>query len=333
MKVRKLFLGILSVIFIACLLPVTVWAHPGDTDENGGHTVSDTGEYHYHHGYPAHDHYDMDSDGIPDCPYDFDDKSMQASNGSASSLTQASASPALGVLQDRSKSCWELCLMDYFIIVTCLLIISYLLYTILRANPFDRVLFHREYNIKISDVFIDTIGWLKTSEIEFTRHAVSGSLRKAVFDCRFSNPQVSCIKFKNLLSFNYISNSISDFQFACIDFSSVDYVGGDFSHKYFPFVSDEFNCARLVLPNNISCVELVCHCPALHSLVIPCNAFVPVLWEGAPYDDPILVQADFHIEVPRSLIAVYQADPQWGHVRFCDIEGNEFSPKFVPKRS
>ena len=32
-----------------------------------------TGKYHYHHGYSAHDHYDMDGDGIKDCPYDFKD--------------------------------------------------------------------------------------------------------------------------------------------------------------------------------------------------------------------------------------------------------------------
>lgn len=29
-----------------------------------------TGEYHYHHGFSEHQHYDMDGDGIDDCPYD-----------------------------------------------------------------------------------------------------------------------------------------------------------------------------------------------------------------------------------------------------------------------
>lgn len=48
--------------------------HSGRTDANGGHWDYSSGEYHYHHGYPAHDHYDIDDDGDIDCPYDFDDK-------------------------------------------------------------------------------------------------------------------------------------------------------------------------------------------------------------------------------------------------------------------
>lgn len=39
-------------------------AHPGHTDAAGGHWDSSTGEYHYHHGYPAHQH----ENGI--CPYE-----------------------------------------------------------------------------------------------------------------------------------------------------------------------------------------------------------------------------------------------------------------------
>ena len=39
-----------------------------------------TGEYHYHHGYSAHDHYDMDGDGNVDCPYDFNDQTSNQKN-------------------------------------------------------------------------------------------------------------------------------------------------------------------------------------------------------------------------------------------------------------
>ena len=49
-------------------------AHPGNTDLNRGHVERSSGEYHYHHGYVAHGHYDMDNDGDIDCPYDFVDK-------------------------------------------------------------------------------------------------------------------------------------------------------------------------------------------------------------------------------------------------------------------
>ena len=67
-----LFVKLLIALAICLQLPVIALAHPGGTDYSGGHTDHDTGEYHYHHGHPAHDHYDMDGDGIPNCPYDSD---------------------------------------------------------------------------------------------------------------------------------------------------------------------------------------------------------------------------------------------------------------------
>lgn len=59
--------------WVALVLAVTLCigsasAHPGRTDANGGHYDHSTGEYHYHHGYPAHQHID----GV--CPYDYDDR-------------------------------------------------------------------------------------------------------------------------------------------------------------------------------------------------------------------------------------------------------------------
>lgn len=59
---------ILLVVAILLLsFPLFVFAHPGRTDSNGGHTDHSTGEYHYHHGYPAHQHIGGK------CPYDYDD--------------------------------------------------------------------------------------------------------------------------------------------------------------------------------------------------------------------------------------------------------------------
>lgn len=57
--VRKL----LVLLFCLSLLCVTAEAHSGGTDAAGGHIDHFTGEYHYHHGYPAHQH----PDGV--CPY------------------------------------------------------------------------------------------------------------------------------------------------------------------------------------------------------------------------------------------------------------------------
>ena len=64
---------LIATVLMCCALCVPSFAHPGRTDAMGGHTESATGEYHYHHGYSEHQHYDMNGDGIKDCPYEFKD--------------------------------------------------------------------------------------------------------------------------------------------------------------------------------------------------------------------------------------------------------------------
>lgn len=70
---------ILCVFFSLTLFITPAFAHSGQTDSNGGHNDRSTGEYHYHHGYPAHYH----DGGI--CPYDFDDQTNHSSSGSSGS--------------------------------------------------------------------------------------------------------------------------------------------------------------------------------------------------------------------------------------------------------
>lgn len=82
----------LSLLFALYFLITPVLAHPGRTDSNGGHYDRSTGEYHYHHGYSAHQHYDMDGDGIPDCPYNFKDTTNHSSGSSGSKSTTSAAS-------------------------------------------------------------------------------------------------------------------------------------------------------------------------------------------------------------------------------------------------
>lgn len=64
-KVFKISLILMSIVVIILGSCVAVFAHPGKTDSDGGHFDRSTGEYHYHHGYPAHQH----ENGT--CPYDF----------------------------------------------------------------------------------------------------------------------------------------------------------------------------------------------------------------------------------------------------------------------
>lgn len=84
---------ILLLTIAACMaISVTgsAFAHPGRTDSQGGHTDRDTGEYHFHHGYPAHQHEDRDGDGVKEyCPYNFSDNTG-ANSGTPSSRTSSS---------------------------------------------------------------------------------------------------------------------------------------------------------------------------------------------------------------------------------------------------
>lgn len=63
MKKRAFVLWVIIASLMVSFCSVS-FAHSGRTDANGGHYDHSTGEYHYHHGYPAHQH----PNGI--CPYD-----------------------------------------------------------------------------------------------------------------------------------------------------------------------------------------------------------------------------------------------------------------------
>ena len=72
---------------LTVLLSLPIHAHPGGTDASGGHYDRSTGIYHFHHGYPAHQHIDGT------CPYDFDDQTGQNSGLSLSGQGGSSSSP------------------------------------------------------------------------------------------------------------------------------------------------------------------------------------------------------------------------------------------------
>lgn len=75
---------IAAVIFLCGVLTIPVIAHSGKTDSNGGHYDSSTGQYHYHHGYPAHQHTGSK------CPYDYDDKTDHKTGSSKNSSKDSS---------------------------------------------------------------------------------------------------------------------------------------------------------------------------------------------------------------------------------------------------
>lgn len=99
---RKILQLIVSAILISSIFPISAYAHRGKTDGAGGHTDHSTGEYHYHHGYPAHDHYDMDDDGIADCPYNFDDKTDHSHSVQESKSADSNKSESIKPIRKRS---------------------------------------------------------------------------------------------------------------------------------------------------------------------------------------------------------------------------------------
>ena len=70
MRKIKTILIIFVVIFL--FSGITASAHSGGTDSRGGHYNHFTGDYHYHHGRPAHDH----PDGV--CQYAVNSKSQNS---------------------------------------------------------------------------------------------------------------------------------------------------------------------------------------------------------------------------------------------------------------
>lgn len=84
-KYKALCAAMLPVLIL--VFSFTIWAHPGRTDSSGGHYNRSTGEYHYHHGYPAHQH----PGGV--CPYDCNDLTDHTSTSSSHLVKEKSEIP------------------------------------------------------------------------------------------------------------------------------------------------------------------------------------------------------------------------------------------------
>lgn len=112
-KIIPLFTLLIIIAFSSM-----VYAHPGRTDENGGHYDRSTGEYHYHHGYPAHQH----ENGV--CPYDFDDNTQHSESKVTSDVSTVENTPVLGFLAEYNIfaviligfiCCFFVCVLVYYI--------------------------------------------------------------------------------------------------------------------------------------------------------------------------------------------------------------------------
>ncbi len=89
---RRIIAVLLLASALLIALCVSVNAHSGRTDSNGGHLNHYTGEYHYHHGYPAHDH----PNGV--CPYKQEKKYEQEDNRATEGFVWILALGTIGVI-------------------------------------------------------------------------------------------------------------------------------------------------------------------------------------------------------------------------------------------
>lgn len=146
----KKLISVTLLILLTLIFAFNANAHPGRTDSDGGHYDRSTGEYHYHHGRPAHDH----PNGK--CPYDDEDiyeynfsytettaDSPQWDDAiyeESSSYTETTAAP----IQTANSSQWEK--VSYFLypilvsILACIVIVSfYILLFILAYKIREKV--------------------------------------------------------------------------------------------------------------------------------------------------------------------------------------------------
>lgn len=121
-----------ACLFVCIIFIAPILAHPGGTDGAGGHRNRSTGEYHYHHGYSAHQHIDGE------CPYDFDDRtglnSGSPSNDDADSQPNKNNDTAKGSWASRGWNIFAVLSFVFFglplIVFFVWLLISYVIYKI-----------------------------------------------------------------------------------------------------------------------------------------------------------------------------------------------------------
>ena len=91
---RKITLFFLALV----VLCAAASAHSGRTDASGGHYDRATGEYHFHHGFPAHQH----TDGV--CPYDFVDRTGAGSGSGPGRAASASSGNGPSGIMERKEA-------------------------------------------------------------------------------------------------------------------------------------------------------------------------------------------------------------------------------------
>lgn len=114
---------IVGLALCCCALPIISPLHSGKTDGDGGHYDHGAGEYHYHHGYPAHQH----PNGI--CPYGIQEENEEPYDcgkegcdipGRHGHLNKPSTTTTTGEVQKQQKSKDHSSTLDTILCCLCL---------------------------------------------------------------------------------------------------------------------------------------------------------------------------------------------------------------------
>lgn len=127
---------ILLILALILALSATALAHPGRTDENGGHYDHQSGGYHYHHGYEAHQH----TGGS--CPYDFDDKTGENSGSSSFGDSSSSDTGTNPPSSEDDDSAWNIFwrVLNLILITPSVLFFGFLFFVLPILVPILRVI-------------------------------------------------------------------------------------------------------------------------------------------------------------------------------------------------
>ena len=193
---------LLSFLLAALLLLTCSSAHPGSTDGQGGHTDHSTGEYHFHHGYPAHQH----PNGT--CIYEFDDKTGQnsgtpgggykATTSATTKITTKNVS-VLNVTNHRHKP--EFTFSDFIVLSFIILIVCYLSYVFFseiffstksqrQAKRFRNIFnlqLRKETDFRIEDAHSNFLinGTSKFNHVQITKEQLISLFGNALSDYNF----------------------------------------------------------------------------------------------------------------------------------------------------
>lgn len=166
----KKALILLALAALILTLHIPVYAHPGRTDSKGGHTDHSTGDYHYHHGFSAHSHYDMDGDGVVDCPYDFEDRTNHSSYSANQSTSFISSTVTEDVQDANSKGVFMDNFWKYLLASAVGFVVGYLIKGRSASKRIAQLESQHTYTVQKLTAKIDILrAWIKNSVLQRQR--------------------------------------------------------------------------------------------------------------------------------------------------------------------